>query len=75
MIRTSDWMNLQRDYKAKRISSQRERRLTAIAQREAKQIVHSANTHNVSVECQRNTSRDPNRKIGQGGLPTLGKRR
>jgi hypothetical protein len=75
MIRTLDWMKLQHEHKAKRIASQEQRRLMGMAQREAKQIVHSANAHNVSAECQQNASRDPDRKIGQGGLPSLGKRR
>ena len=60
----------QAEYRTERLAIQK-----AMEQREAKQVVHSANTRNVSAECQRNTSRDPDRKLGQGGLPSLGKRR
>lgn len=74
MIRTLGWMRLEGEDRARRIASKQKRRLIGAAQRAAKQIVQSANIHNVSAECQRNTSRDPNRKIGQGGLPSLGKR-
>lgn len=69
MIRT---LNRREESKARHTARQ-QHRASRVAQREAKQIVHSANMRNVSAECHQSISSDPDKKIAQGGLPSLGR--